>query len=344
MNLEIDQVCKRFAGGVVALDRVSFELQAATYTCIMGASGSGKTTLLRAIAGFEALDSGSIRLGGTALDPLPPERRPVHTVFQSYALFPHMSVADNVGFAAQVSTRGGRRGGAPDPTGDVPELLRAVGLDQAGIAERRPDALSGGQRQRVALARALAGAPQLLLLDEPLAALDRPLRAGLRRMLRETQRARELLFLHVTHDPEEAMALADHLILLADGEVIGAGPPDELYARPPSLAAALLLGEVAQAPGSSGGYIRPERLRLELVGASAADDADDNADDAGPRSRLPAQLLEQRCLGDRWELTAIADQRRCIVRSPQRLAADPGAALILSWSPADELRFRADPC
>jgi len=333
MSLEIDRVCKRFDGGVIALDQVSLEIPAASYTCIMGASGSGKTTLLRAIAGFESLDSGSIRLGGAALDPLPPERRPLHTVFQNYALFPHMSVGDNVRFAAQIASERPATGARVE---GVAELLRAVGLDHAGIAQRRPDALSGGQRQRVALARALAGAPELLLLDEPLAALDRPLRAGLRRMLRETQRARGLLFLHVTHDPEEAMALADRLVLLADGAVIGAGPPETLYARPPSLAAALLLGEVTRVPIGDV-CVRPERLRLDL-------DLDPREPPHDDIRSIPAQLVEQRCLGDRWELTVEAAQRRCIVRAPQRLQAEGGARVRLAWSAADELRFGPDPC
>ncbi len=339
MSLEIDRVSKRFRGDVVALNRVSIELPGATYTCIMGASGSGKTTLLRAIAGFTGLDSGSIRLAGAPLDPLPPEQRPVHTVFQSYALFPHMSVADNVGFAARIAAT--RRRPAPSrrpaagPDESVTELLRAVGLDDAGIAARRPDTLSGGQRQRVALARALAGSPRLVLLDEPLAALDRPLRAGLRRMLRATQRARGLQFLHVTHDPEEAMAVADRLVLLADGEVIGDGPPDALYARPPSLAAALLLGEVTHLPGRRAVYVRPERLRLGVPG-----------DPAGPRDApsIEARLLDQRCLGDRWELTVEVAEQRCIVRAPERLGAEHGAPVRVEWDSADELHFDAEPC
>ncbi len=332
MNLEIDRVTKRYQGGVVALDGVTLELPAATYTCVMGASGSGKSTLLRVIAGLESCDAGSIRLGGQSLDGQPPERRPVHTVFQSYALFPHMSVAENVGFAARIR---GERGARLE--GRVAGLLADVGLGEPGLAERRPDALSGGQAQRVALARALAGSPQLLLLDEPLAALDRPLRAGLRRMLGATQRARGLSFVHVTHDPEEAMALADQLVLLAAGQVIGVGEPHQLYTQPPSQTAARLLGELSQLPvDGTPRFIRPEKLVVQ-TGLERASDHQGEREDA--LRRVGAVFAFEHSLGDRWEIEVEVAGEPLIVRRAGRLDAEPGASVTLCWSARDEISF-----
>ncbi|MCB9570431.1 MAG: ATP-binding cassette domain-containing protein, partial [Myxococcales bacterium] len=210
----------------------------------------------------------------------------------------------------------------------VAALLRDVGLDAPGIAERRPAALSGGQQQRVALARALAGEPRLVLLDEPLAALDRPLRADLRRMLAATQRARGLAFVHVTHDPEEAMALADHLLLLDHGRLIASGPPAALYARPPTLAAGRLLGELSPLPGAGGRWIRPENLTLGTHMMLAGDPE---------RRATVARLVAQRCLGDRGELELALGERRLIARAGAPLAEEPGAEVTLTWRIADEL-------
>lgn len=336
MTLDLRDLSKRYPGGPLALDRVTLTLPDAAYTCIMGASGSGKTTLLRLVAGLEHADAGTIHLAGQRLDPLPPERRPVHTVFQGYALFPHLDVAANVGFAPRLA---GERG--PALAARVAAALQSVGLDPAEVAARRPAALSGGQQQRVALARALAGAPRLILLDEPLAALDRPLRADLRRMLARAQEDRRIAFLHVTHDPEEAMALADHLVLLDAGRVLAAGPPADLYARPPSLAAGRLLGDLLPLPGPPGRYIRPERLSLESPLHNRSIAAPGPSTDMSPRTsndsppRRPARLLRQRCLGDRWELEVTVDGAPLIVRAPAPV--DPAAPLTLTWRPADEL-------
>ena len=329
MSLELDDLCKRYAGGVVGLDRVSASLPPAAYTCVMGASGSGKTTLLRAIAGLEVLDRGSIRLEGAAIEGLPPERRPIHTVFQGYALFPHLDVAGNVGFAARIA---GVRGAAL--AGRVEGLLRDVGLDAPGIAGRRPAALSGGQQQRVALARALAGSPRVILLDEPLAALDRPLRGELRRMLAAAQRSRGIAFVHVTHDPEEALALADHLLLLEAGRLVGCGAPAGLYARPPSLAAGRLLGELAPLPGPPGRWIRPSNLSVDPLEEAPA---------GGERGGVAGRLVGQRCVGERWEVEVEVDgegaPRRWVARASGPAAAAAGARVRVSWPIAEELEL-----
>lgn len=202
------------------------------------------------IAGFESLTSGRILLGEQDLTALPPHRRPVNMMFQSYALFPHMSVAGNIGY--------GLKGlGRAALAERVSELLKLVRLD--GFGERRPETLSGGQRQRVALARALAREPKLLLLDEPLGALDRGLREETQGELRAVQRRLGTAFVVVTHDPEEAMMLADRIGVMEAGRLIQVGPPADLYRRPASRFVAGLLGDVNLIPGRLGPAAAPTR-------------------------------------------------------------------------------------
>lgn len=212
-------------GRLAALDGVSLSVEANEFVTLLGPSGCGKTTLLRAISGFEALDSGTMVLDGADLSALPPFRRPVNTVFQSYALFGHMSVARNVGYALEVA-------GVARATREaqVAEVLEKVGL--AGMGARRPGQLSGGQRQRVALARSIIAKPRLLLLDEPLSALDRNLRQQMQIELKALQNNLGIAFVFVTHDQEEAMALADRVIVLHQGRVEQIGTPEEIYDRP----------------------------------------------------------------------------------------------------------------
>lgn len=315
MTLALDNLGKSYAGRR-ALAGVTIELPSARYTCVMGQSGSGKTTLLRIVGGFERQDEGTVRLDGAAVDRLPAERRPVHTLFQDYALFPHLSAADNVAFAPRLL---GVRGAELERR--VARLLEAVGLDMSKGA-RKPAALSGGEQQRVALARALAGEPRWLLLDEPLAALDRPLRAELRRLLRSVQRERGLGCLHVTHDPEEAMALADTLVVLGEGRLLAAGSPAELYARPPSLAVARLLGELTREPGGDG-WLRPEQVRLGAEG-------------------LPGRVRATACLGDRWEVEVEVAGGSCVARCAGPPGRAPGETAAVAWDEAQVLRFTED--
>ncbi|MCJ2143061.1 ABC transporter ATP-binding protein [Methylobacterium sp. E-066] len=242
LRLRLEDLTKRF-GTHVAVDAVNLDLEPGEFFCLLGPSGCGKSTLLRMIAGFETPSSGRVRLGEQDLTALPPHRRPVNMMVQSYALFPHMSVAGNVGY--------GLKGlGRAAASARVAELLRLVRLD--GFGDRRPDTLSGGQRQRVALARALAREPKLLLLDEPLGALDRGLREETQAELRAVQRRLGTAFVVVTHDPEEAMMLADRIGVMEGGRLAQVGPAAELYRRPASRFVAGLLGDVNLIPGRLG--------------------------------------------------------------------------------------------
>ena len=238
--LSIRGLVKRF-GTHVAVDGVDLELTPGEFFCLLGPSGCGKSTLLRMIAGFESPSEGVIAVGGADITALPPHRRPVNMMFQSYALFPHMTVAGNIAYGLK---------GRPDVTERVAELLRLVRLD--GFGERRPDTLSGGQRQRVALARAIAREPGLLLLDEPLGALDRGLREETQGELRGLQRRLGTSFVVVTHDPEEAMMLADRIGVMERGRLVQVGRPADLYRRPASRYVAGLLGDVNLIPGRLG--------------------------------------------------------------------------------------------
>ena len=238
--LEIRQARRCYAtpegGQVTALDGVDIDVGPNEFVTLLGPSGCGKTTLLRSISGFEALDSGSIRLEGKPLDNLPPFRRPVNTVFQSYALFPHMTVARNVGYALEVA--GASRA---DREADVAEALRKVGLEEMG--NRRPAQLSGGQRQRVALARAIIAKPRILLLDEPLSALDRNLRQQMQMELKDLQNRLGIAFVFVTHDQEEALTMSDRIVVMRAGRIEQTGTPREIYRAPRNRFVAEFIGE-----------------------------------------------------------------------------------------------------
>ena len=236
-------------GSTLALDGLDLDIASGEILVLLGASGSGKTTLLRVAGGFLAPEAGSIALDGRDITALPPHRRPVSTMFQSYALFPHLSVAENVGYGLR---RQGLRGGAL--RGRVEALLALVRLE--GFGGRRVHALSGGQQQRVALVRALAPGPQLLLLDEPLSALDRGLREETRAELVSLLRRTGTTAVMVTHDQEEALAVGDRIGLLNQGRLEQVGAPAELYERPATrfvagfLGAANLLPAVVRSAGA----------------------------------------------------------------------------------------------
>ena len=239
-SLEIRAARRHFVtpegGRVAALDGIDLTVGANEFVTLLGPSGGGQTTLLRAISGFEALDSGSIRLDGTDLAALPPFKRPVNTVFQSYALFSHMSVARNVGYALEV--RGVDRKAREAA---VESALAKVGL--TGMGGRRPNQLSGGQRQRVALARSIVAEPRLLLLDEPLSALDRNLRQQMQIELKTLQSRLGIAFVFVTHDQEEALTMSDRIVVMRAGRIEQIGTPREIYRHPRTRFVAEFIGE-----------------------------------------------------------------------------------------------------
>jgi putative spermidine/putrescine transport system ATP-binding protein len=214
-------------GAVVAIERLTLEIAAGEFFTMLGPSGSGKTTTLRLIAGFEPPDSGAVELHGSDVTRKPPYERPVNTVFQDYALFPHMNVAENVGYGLRVQGVAKR-----EREERVAEALRMVRLPDVG--KRRPIQLSGGQRQRVALARAMVNRPRVLLLDEPLGALDLKLRQEMQMELKAIQRelSERITFVYVTHDQEEALTMSDRIAVFSDGRIEQVGTPGEIYERP----------------------------------------------------------------------------------------------------------------
>lgn len=234
-TVELRGVAKRF-GAVVAVDDVSLTVQAGEFLTLLGPSGCGKTTLLRMIAGFETPDRGAVLIGGADVTHTPPHRRDVNQVFQSYALFPHLSVCDNIAFGLRM-----QRLAAGEIVQRVAEMLAVVALE--GCEKRKPHELSGGQRQRVALARALAPRPAVLLLDEPLSALDARLRQTMQIELKRMQRRVGTTFVLVTHDQAEALAMSDRVALVNRGRIEQIGTATEIYDRPATAFAAEFIGQ-----------------------------------------------------------------------------------------------------
>ncbi len=290
-DVELERVTKLFSD-FKAVDDVTLHVKAGAFVSLLGASGAGKSTVLRMIGGFELPDQGIIRIGGKDVTDLPPYRRDVNTVFQSYALFPHMTVAENVAY-------GLRQDGVPrqERMTRVREALNMVQMLK--LAHRKPSQLSGGQQQRVALARALVKRPSVLLLDEPLGALDRKLRQQMQVELKLLQHQLGLTFIFVTHDQEEALAMSDTIAVMRDGRIDQLGTPIELYDQPRSAFVASFIGSqnffagaieaqgrlsagggvmitaarVAEGatPGNRGlGAVRPENIRLSAAQPTAA--------------------------------------------------------------------------
>ena len=251
--VELKNISHRF-DKVQVLSEVSLTIASGGYTVLLGPSGSGKTTLLSILGGFLVPSAGKVFIRGEDCTAEAPASRPTTTVFQDYALFPHMSVGDNVGF-------GPRMRGVDRPTRDqrARETLAVVGLAEA--FDKKPHQLSGGQRQRVALARALIIEPAVLLLDEPLGALDLKLRRQMQDELKAIQRRVGAAFVHVTHDQEEAMALADHCVVMNRGRIEDEGPPERVYAKPATRFSATFMGESTVLENASIA-IRPEHLKL----------------------------------------------------------------------------------
>ena len=274
--LDIENVVKQFPG-VTAVDHVSVQITEGEIFSLLGPSGCGKSTLLRLVAGLESLDSGDIRIGGQLVNDLPPYRRDCSTVFQSHALFPLMTVTGNIGFGLVE-----RRLPKSEIKRKVAEKIDLVEL--RGMQDRRPDQLSGGQRQRVALARSLVLEPKILLLDEPLAALDRKLRKEMQVELKRIQREVGTTFLNVTHDQKEALSLSDRIAVMNEGKFLQIGTPDEIYETPQTVFVASFMGASNIFLGKVAGK-NDSRIELEIRNGSRilapAPDGVENDDIAG---------------------------------------------------------------
>jgi putative spermidine/putrescine transport system ATP-binding protein len=303
--LELKGVRKNY-GGDIAVQNVDLELRSEEFLTFLGPSGSGKTTTLMMVAGLQQPDAGSIKLGGKSVDRLPPYRRDIGMVFQNYALFPHMSVRRNVAFPLEM-----RGVGRSEIDRQVADVLQLVGLAMMG--DRLPRQLSGGQQQRVALARAMVYHPALLLMDEPLGALDKKLREQMQREIKRIHRERRTSILYVTHDQEEALTMSDRIAVFNKGRIEQIGTPEELYERPTTRFVADFLGETNFLPGRMGASETP-----------------------ACREGVSGTLVDIVYLGNaRRSIVRLADGRQCFVlqhasqADASRLV--PGQALQLSW-------------
>jgi putative spermidine/putrescine transport system ATP-binding protein len=263
-TIKLANVTKTFDGRVVAVDEVTLDIAAGEFFSLLGPSGCGKTTSLRMIAGFERPDSGRVHVAGQDITDLPVHRRDMGMVFQSYALFPHRTVAQNVAFGLRM-----REVPRPEIERRVEAALAQVAL--TGLEERKPGQLSGGQQQRVALARALVVEPRVLLCDEPLGALDRKLRQQMQFELKELQKRLGVTLVFVTHDQEEALAMSDRIAVMNSGRVEQVGTPTEIYERPRTRFVADFIGEINILEGDGCACaLRPEKVRLVLPQAARA--------------------------------------------------------------------------
>ena len=346
-DIRLEGVTKRF-DDVVAVDNLTLDVPHGAFFALLGPSGCGKTTTLRMIGGFEDPSEGTIFLGDRDVTDLPPYRRDVNTVFQSYALFPHLSIFENVAFGLR------RRGvGGKDLRQQVTRILELVQL--AGYEKRKPRQLSGGQQQRIALARALVNSPRVLLLDEPLGALDLKLRKEMQLFIKALQHDLGITFIHVTHDQEEAMTMADSIAVMNGGHIEQLGSPDDLYERPATPFVARFLGvsnllqgeadgdgnvrlkdgTIVRAPASKGRKgpvavgIRPEKIRLG----------------AGEENTLAGDVRERAYIGVSTQYIVDTPHGPITVyvqnTDPRASAVQAGDQVTLSWSP--EATFVVDP-
>ena len=332
--LAIESVSRAF-DGVPAVSDVSLDVREGEFFTLLGASGSGKTTLLRIVAGLERADAGRVLIGGADVTGVPPYARPVNMMFQSYALFPHMSVIENVSYGlrqSQLSRQAQRE--------KAREGLKMVGLE--GYDDRLPSELSGGQQQRVAVARALVLEPQVLLFDEPLSNLDAKLRRRMREEIRDLQQTLGLTSVYVTHDQEEALAVSDKIVVMNKGRIAQVGTPHDLYERPADAFVADFIGSANLIPGSikkrdqknksitidlgnltvavpDRGYegneiylvVRPSGVSLDAKGSKAAS--------------LPAKVEKATYLGSHWEYTITTANSSMFVVQPTHKIFKPGA-------------------
>jgi len=360
-SVELQDVTKRF-DDLIAVDSLSLEFAGGEFFTLLGPSGCGKTTTLRMIAGFERPTAGAIRIEGTDVASLPPHRRPTNTVFQSYALFPHLSVRDNVAFGLKR-----KRVPRAEIASRVGAELERVGL--AAEANRRPAQLSGGMQQRVALARALVNLPKVLLLDEPLGALDLKLRKGLQIELKHIQRDVGITFIYVTHDQEEALTMSDRIAVMNHGRAEQVGGPEDVYERPATTFVAGFIGVSNLMPAVAGSgevqldqgptvaartdgltsgercyaVVRPEKLRIDVV------DSGEFAS-ANGRPRVEGMVESSLYLGTATQIVVdLGEEVRMTVLVPNAGEAQqlqlPGAGIrvALSWEPEHMHVVRASP-
>jgi len=359
--VSLQRVSKSYDGQPVIAE-LSLDVAPGEFLAIVGPSGSGKTTTMRLIGGFETPDTGRVLISGEDVTALPPERRNVNTVFQSYALFPHLSVLDNVTFGPRM-----RRIGREERERRARDLLELVHLEDAG--KRLPAELSGGMQQRVALARALANRPAVLLLDEPLGALDRKLREELQRELRQVQAAIGATFIYVTHDQDEAFGMADRLAVMRDGRFEQIGDPASIYDKPANAWVALFIGSANSFGGTVGGpgsrssvatdfgpvatdhvapdlrggepalvVVRPEATRIEPATSALAE---------GRVNRIPARLADLVAIGPSLRLraaTAQGQEFEALMRRADHPSSDfhPGDEVFVTFDAAATRVYRPD--
>jgi len=319
-QISVQNVSKLW-GATRAVDGVSFEAAAASLLVLLGPSGCGKSTTLRLIAGLEQVSGGRIVIGGNDVTALPPARRRIAMVFQSYALFPHLTVAENILFGLRV-----RKVPAADRARRLTRVASLLGLD--ALLARKPSQLSGGQQQRVALGRAIIAETPVCLMDEPLSNLDAQLRAEMRREIRALQQKLGITMVYVTHDQTEAMSMADQVILMREGRVEQAAAPDQIYARPATIFAARFIGTppmnilpAAADTGSAGLLlgIRPEDVILGDIG-------------------IPARVESAEFLGADTVVTCAYGAKTLTARVPGKATLAPGIVIHLRWRP-ENLHF-----
>ncbi len=321
--IKLDQVTKTFDGRVMAVDAVTLDIAAGEFFSLLGPSGCGKTTSLRMIAGFEHPDSGRVHVGGKDITDLPVHRRDMGMVFQSYALFPHRTVAENVAFGLRL-----REVPKPEIERRVAAALAQVAL--TGLETRKPGQLSGGQQQRVALARALVVEPPVLLCDEPLGALDRKLRQQMQFELKELQKRLGVTLVFVTHDQEEALAMSDRIAVMNGGKVEQVGTPTEIYERPRTRFVADFIGEInILEEGARIRALRPEKIRLVAADGARLAGTVETANYLGGSTLLrvrpvvgPSMLVRETHAGERASRT-------------------PGDAVGLAWNDTDAVALEA---
>jgi putative spermidine/putrescine transport system ATP-binding protein len=354
-KVSISEVSKRYGTGAPAINGVSLEIESGEFVTLLGASGSGKTTTLMVVAGFTAPDRGDVTLDGRSIVGLPPEKREIGVVFQNYALFPHMSAARNVAFPLRM-----RKVAKLEAMRRAEDALERVGL--AGFGGRHPSQLSGGQQQRVALARALVFEPGLLLMDEPLGALDRALREQMKGEIRRLHQHLGITILYVTHDQEEALTLSDRIALMNRGSIVQIGTPADLYERPTNRLVAGFIGEGALIEGTAVGT--SDGLALAPVGGGPPLSGVSNGVTEGTHAVIllrpekvslglsdqdghPAEVVDTVYVGDVTRVTLrLASGATLVAKQTNRSREVPlraGQVVRVAWAREDAVLLPADP-